>query len=696
MNVLINKNEHMRRTCTILKLRIIAVLTAILVFTVSMPLAASAESGVVDSGELGENLTWAIYDDGILEVKGYGSTYDYSTPTETPFYPYRFSKDNDGIIRIKGIILPDGLTRIGDYVFYGLCDSGSLTIPSSVTEIGRGSFSYCGFSTYYLGDCLQSIGSNAFSGYHLTRIALPSSLSVMSTDAFGSCSSLSVITSDSANYPASDNVLFSDGGETLMLYPQGLKNAEYTVPSGVKTIIAMKSNRSLTHVQIPEGVTTIADKAFYEDSSLISVDLPESLSSIGNYAFESCVNLEEIYLSANVRTIPDYAFTGCRNLKTITVRNKNCLFPSFRIFPSDAVIYGYRNSTAETYAADKGYAFVPLDDIVATPEIILDQNTFTYDGTPKSPAVTVKVNDEVLDSSHYSLSGLGKTEPGEYTVTVTLKNGYYGSGSATYSIIETGSSGDNPDDPYVAPAGTPVVRLSQNAFTYDGKAKSPVVSVTMDGNTLSASDYTVSGLGAVNAGTYNVSVKLKSGYDKPVTAKYTISRRAVKPVIKLSTSAFDYDGSSKVPAVAVYVEGKKLTSSTYSLTCSARSLPGTYPVKITMKGNYSGTAAASYSIILRQINITKLKAKKKQFQVFWKKANKKQRKMIDGYQVQYANNPDFNKAITKTTKKNTSKKYLSKILKKKTAYYVRIRAFKKINGNKYYSPWSPVRQVKTK
>ena len=70
--------------------------------------------------------------------------------------------------------------------------------------------------------------------------------------------------------------------------------------------------------------------------------------------------------------------------------------------------------------------------------------------------------------------------------------------------------------------------------------------------------------------------------------------------------------------------------------------------------------------------------------------------MIDGYQVQYANNPDFNKAITKTTKKNTSKKYLSKILKKKTAYYVRIRAFKKINGNKYYSPWSPVRQVKTK
>ena len=127
-----------------------------------------------------------------------------------------------------------------------------------------------------------------------------------------------------------------------MLYPQGLKNAEYTVPSGVKTIIAMKSNRSLTHVQIPEGVTTIADKAFYEDSSLISVDLPESLSSIGNYAFESCANLEEIYLSANVRTIPDYAFTGCTNLESITVLAETpptLYYQSFYNCPTSIPVY---------------------------------------------------------------------------------------------------------------------------------------------------------------------------------------------------------------------------------------------------------------------------------------------------------------------------------------------------------------------
>ena len=78
-------------------------------------------------------------------------------------------------------------------------------------------------------------------------------------------------------------------------------------------------------------------------------------------------------------------------------------------------------------------------------------------------------------------------------------------------------------------------------------------------------------------------------------------------------------------------------------------------------------------------------------------------KRAAGYQVQYSLNKKFStKKKYKTKTKNISatsatvKNGTIKKLTKKKTYYVRVRAYKVINGKKYYCKWSKTNKVKIK
>ena len=57
---------------------------------------------------------------------------------------------------------------------------------------------------------------------------------------------------------------------------------------------------ALTSISIPEGVTTIAEKAFFACEGLTSVSLPESITSIGDSAFARCKGLTSIIIPKGV------------------------------------------------------------------------------------------------------------------------------------------------------------------------------------------------------------------------------------------------------------------------------------------------------------------------------------------------------------------------------------------------------------
>ena len=119
---------------------------------------------------------------------------------------------------------------------------------------------------------------------------------------------------------------------------------------------------------------------------------------------------------------------------------------------------------------------------------------------------------------------------------------------------------------------------------------------------------------------------------------------------------------------------------------------GKYKVTIKLKGNYSGTLTAYFTIVPKESKVEKLTAAKKSLKVRLTKVSSQ----ATGYEIQYSTSKDFSNAKTKTiTSNSTVKTTLSSLSSGKT-YYVRVRTYKTVNDVKYYSAWSASKNVKTK
>ncbi|MGN0458448.1 MAG: fibronectin type III domain-containing protein [Eubacterium sp.] len=188
--------------------------------------------------------------------------------------------------------------------------------------------------------------------------------------------------------------------------------------------------------------------------------------------------------------------------------------------------------------------------------------------------------------------------------------------------------------------------------------------------------------------TYTCSV-CKNSYSKTTKIIPKVSS------VKLSATAYTYNGNARTPTVTVKDRtGKTLVKNTdYTVSyAKGRKNVGKYAVKVTFKGNYSGTKTLYFTIKPKATSISSVSAKSKGFTVKWKK----QSTQTTGYQIQYSTSSNFSNAKTVTVSKNsTTSKTVSK-LKAKKKYYVRVRTYKTVNGTKYYSAWSKYRTVKTK
>lgn len=169
--------------------------------------------------------------------------------------------------------------------------------------------------------------------------------------------------------------------------------------------------------------------------------------------------------------------------------------------------------------------------------------------------------------------------------------------------------------------------------------------------------------------------------------------------ITLSGSKYSYNGKTRTPSVRVTgSSGKAIPSSAYTVSyAKGRKNVGRYSVKISFRGNYSGTVTKTFDILPKSLSISKVTAAKKGFTVKWKA----QKQQVTGYQIQYSTVKSFKKSIKSKTvaKYKTASVKITKQKAKKT-YYVRIRTYKtvRINGKstKLYSGWSKVKAVKTK
>ena len=260
---------------------------------------------------------------------------DYEISTD-----FIFKLNGDGTCSVFGAINPLAkelsvpekspggrpVTSIHDYAFYMQIELETITIPNTVSTIGRGAFADCkSLKAINVPDDITEIGDGAFMNCtSLENLVIPESVTKVGDWAFTSCAIKSLSIPDSV-IDIGTGVFFScDNLETvdmpsgiteiteeLFHYCPSLTNVD--IPKGVQSIgkKAFMSCTSLNHVEIPDGVKSIGAEAFSECSNLETIEIPDGLTEIGPGVFFLCSRLDVVRLPEGITTIPSGAFAVC-------------------------------------------------------------------------------------------------------------------------------------------------------------------------------------------------------------------------------------------------------------------------------------------------------------------------------------------------------------------------------------------------
>lgn len=304
------------------------------------------------------------------------------------------------------------LTTIGNGAFNGT-GLTSITIPVSVTTIGQNAFSYCSGLTsvsFASGSQLTTIGQGAFYNTGLTSITILASVTTIGDNPFVLCSNMTSITVDGSNpnFKDIDGVLYSKDEKTIISYPKGKPGASYT---------------------IPDGVTTIGASAF-QGADLASITFPASITTIGQAAFWACNNLASVTLYSNP-SIGQNAFKTTKITMNLTANNVGSDY--WMTFYNDGCDFQADANTTVYKAKISGsnLALTAVEDRIVTAEnaVILKSS-----GNP----VMTKVSDGSSDDySNNDLQGVME-ETATPENCYTLANGSGGVGFYKYSGTKIG------------------------------------------------------------------------------------------------------------------------------------------------------------------------------------------------------------------------------------------------------------------
>ena len=413
-----------------------------------------------------------------------------------------------------------------------------------------------------------------------------------------------------------------------------------------------------------------AEVTFKINGKTTTIDLYTSGDDISDWAPDDG-NANEMLVQTEVE-IPKVAVSGITlNNSTLSLTTGQNFTLQAMLSPSNAT-----NKEVTWESSDAGVAAVSKDGVV----------------TAKKAGKATIVAKAADESGKYASCVVTVTEVKKEVTGVTLNKSSLNLGVGGSEVLSaTVLPADATNKQVTWLSSTPsVATVSQSGVVTGVKEGTTQISViTADGSKTAICNVTVSGQAQTEPGTQT------GGIIDPATGK-TAAATFSGMEIELDYTSTAYNGSDKEPGVSIQdASGNDLTEDVdYTLDYYNNLTVGKATVIVSGKGKYAGViAGVRFTIKPKTVTVKSVKkASSRKLNVVWA-SHKTQ---TTGFQVRYATTKKFKSGTYKTvtlTSKSATSKALTKLKAGKT-YYVKVRAYKTVDGKKIYSSWSKVKSAK--
>ncbi|MEY8516401.1 leucine-rich repeat protein [Lachnospiraceae bacterium 29-84] len=562
---------------------------------------------------------------------------------------------------ITDVILPDTIEEIGAGAFSGCVSLQEVNLPEQVSKIGANAFSGCtSLRKVVIPDTVTELPSAVFQGCKDLTVVLPDTMRKIDASAFADIEDLSLVCSDKL---ADKNVI------------KDLQGAGIPVKA---VSLSLEEDWTLSY-----GETERLDADIRINGELVKDrELVWEPSKTDAYTFQT---------EGNSLLVTPTRVTERTEVIPVKARDVE--------LGLEATMY------LHTAAADIG-----KENLDGTPRYIvkLADGKYVYSGVMQRPGVTITktADSSILDGSDYTVSYINNLEAGEAQVVVTGKGNYVGTLRKAFTIAKASQYITASDlkctlKNYIVPIGA--------SSSGDGKlsyASSNPGVATVDAYGVA----TIHGLG-----TTVIRIKALETNNYKESAEKTITLKVEKPQndntgtttptppaqtpskLKVPKTSYEKALGSK-PFVLKATANTAISYRTSDSKIATVSKSGKVTLKkcgkavITVK-THDASKKVTLRIVPKKASLKKVSSPKAgQLKVAWVR-----QKEAAGYVVEYSTDPKFKKNVKrKTITKNATTSVTLKKLAKGRKYYIRVKAYTKISGKKYYGAMGKIQSKKVK
>lgn len=205
---------------------------------------------------------------------------------------------------MNDVVIPDGVTTLGESSFYDCPKLQKINIPASVKTINTTAFSGCVALQnieFAPNSSLNTLGNSCFAYTNLHEINLDAPIATFGEKTFTGCTNLTKAS-------ISDKCLATSLGNQCFMGCTNL--TEVHLPKYLTDLAASTFDncKNLQEVRVPSKVRTLGMSCFNGCEALVSVELSKSLQTISMHCFDGCLALKTLSIPASVTSIGSFAF----------------------------------------------------------------------------------------------------------------------------------------------------------------------------------------------------------------------------------------------------------------------------------------------------------------------------------------------------------------------------------------------------